>query len=228
MLQQSLQPKIMSILTTSDAGHATKRRKLSASPEGDRIRQPPSRSAGSELQASEVSSSDEEDNLSTLASRKSNVGHGKRSNTSGVPNLTNGGLNRTSMLALQVNDLLAETRSNHEKLESRLETTVQRITGLIRQIPARPPALLKNAEKILKADSGIRIPFFNPRPSQESNYKFEYQAPGRVDYLGSLALQFGDKSLTTNTVTIAVQMPESLFQEKDYLNYRAFIGERST
>jgi U3 small nucleolar RNA-associated protein 22 len=212
----------MSILTTSDAGRATKRRKLSASPEAAILPRPTPSSADSELEASEVSSSDEEDDRSILASRKSKAGHGKHANTNGLSNLPNGGLNRTSMLALQVNELLAETRSNYEKLESRLETTVQRITGLIKKIPVRPPALLRNAEKILKADSDVRIPFFNPRPSQESNYKFEYQAPERIDYLGSVALRFGEKSSSTNTVTIAVQMPESLFQEKDYLNHRAF------
>ena len=212
----------MSILTTRDADRAAKRRKLSASPESDSIPRPIISSADSELQAPEVSSSDEEGSSPVSASRKSNFGHGKHSNTNGVAKLPSGGLNRTSMLALQVNELLAETQSKHGKLESHLETTIQRITALIKEIPARAPALLQNAEKILKADSGVRIPFSNRRPSDDSNYKFEYQAPERINYLGSLALQFGEKSSLTNTVTIAVQMPESLLQGKDYLNCRAF------
>lgn len=125
------------------------------------------------------------------------------------------------MLALQVDELLSETRSNYEKLEARVSPTILRITEIIKLIPARPSALLKDAENTLKAESGVRIPFINSRPAQDSKYKFEYRAPESIDYLGSIGLQL-DANPPSNILSIAIQMPQALFQEKDYLNHRAF------
>jgi U3 small nucleolar RNA-associated protein 22 len=210
----------MSVLTNGHAGRATRRRRLSASLSHGGPSQPVDNGSDSESDASDVSSSGEKDEASVPA-RKSNVSHPKQANGNRPSILPNGGLNRTSMLALQVNELLSETRPNYEKLESRLAPTIQRITKLIQQIPARPPALLKDAEKTLKADSGVRIPFIHSRPAKDSKYEFAYQTPESIDYLGSVGLQLVADS-SAHIFTIAVQMPTVLLQEKDYLNNRAF------
>lgn len=156
-----------------------------------------------------------------MAVSKSKVSHKKHANGNSAQMVPNGGVARTSMLALQVNELLSETQPNYEKLESRLASTILRLTELIQQIPARPPALLKDAEKTLIIDSGVQVPFVRPRPAKDSKYKFGYQAPDSIDYLGSVA-HFSGVKPSTETVTLAVQMPDALFQEKDYLSHRAF------
>jgi U3 small nucleolar RNA-associated protein 22 len=170
--------------------------------------------------ASDGSLSDEGTECAVQAKEADNS-HRKQPSGNGPSVLPKGGLNKTSMLALQVNELLSETRPNHKRLEASVAPTVQRITEIIQQIPARPPALLKDAEKTFRADSGICIPFIDPRPAKDSKYKFEYQTPESIEYHGAVGLQLVANS-SSNIFSIAVQMPEALFQEKDYLNQRAF------
>jgi U3 small nucleolar RNA-associated protein 22 len=202
----------MSVLTNGGSGRATKRRKLSHSPVGKSSRK-------NDLEASDVSSSNEDAEFSTLMKRPA-VSHQNHANGGGTATLPTGGLTRSSMLALQVNELLAETRHNHERLISRLEMTIQRLQDIISQIPPRRPMLITEAEKTLKAETGVHVPFGGLRPAKDTKVKFEYQAPAIVEHVGPLALK-----LTTNAATVttlAVQMPEGLLQEKDYLNHRAF------
>jgi U3 small nucleolar RNA-associated protein 22 len=202
----------MSILTNDGSGRATKRRKLSPSPVGKSSRK-------NDSEASDISSSDEEAESSTLMKRSA-VGHRKHANGGGAATLPTGGLTRSSMLALQVNELLAETRPNHEKLISRLEPTIQRLQDIISQIQPRSPMLISEAEKTLKAETGVRVPFGGLRPAKDTKVKFEYQAPAIVEHVGPLALNLATKA--ANVTTLALQMPEGLLQEKDYLNHRAF------
>lgn len=208
----------MSILTNGESGRATKRRKLRSSPADAELLQLAANDSRIEPDASDTSSLEDE---KSVPATKWSGSHQRQPNGNNAAILSQAGLSRTSMLALQVNELLAGTRTNQEKLELLLAPTVQRLIELIQQIPARQPALLKDAERTLRVESGVRIPFTDSRPAKDSKYKFGYQAPESIDYLGSVVLTSGPKA-SMNVITLAVRMPESLFQEKDYLNHRAF------
>ncbi len=84
----------------------------------------------------------------------------------------------------------------------------------------------------------IRIPFPHPRPTKEAKYTLAYSKPANINVVGSYArnttIQIGDQLGIDLAVTmpsvrsfIGVSAPllirnKSIFQEKDYLNYRYF------
>ena len=84
----------------------------------------------------------------------------------------------------------------------------------------------------------IRIPFPHPRPAKEAKYTLAYSKPANINVVGSYArkttIQIGDQLGIDLAVTmpsvrffIEVSAPllmrkKSIFQEKDYLNYRYF------
>ncbi|KAF9531369.1 Nrap protein [Crepidotus variabilis] len=71
---------------------------------------------------------------------------------------------------------------------------------------------------------GIAVPYPLPLPSEETNWKVAFEPPTDITLVGSWGnkicikpkdgLKFG--------VDVAVEMPDSLFQEKDYMNGRFF------
>lgn len=127
-----------------------------------------------------------------------------------------------SMMNLQIDDLLRDIRPDYEKLTSRLEKTLLRLRQIIQELPDVGPMTVSEAEKALRKEGGVRIPFPNPRPSKDSKYTFAYKRPTSVDVGGSLPLQFVLKSKDICTVDLSITIPDSVLQEKDFLNRRYF------
>ena len=82
------------------------------------------------------------------------------------------------------------------------------------QIPEATTSMLKSHK--------ITIPFPKPRPAKNAAYTMAYAKPSNVNVVGSYIFQTMVKSETALAVDMVVFMPASIFQEKDYLNYRYF------
>jgi U3 small nucleolar RNA-associated protein 22 len=68
----------------------------------------------------------------------------------------------------------------------------------------------------------IVIPYPDPKPDPNAAYKLAYQKPSKINVVGSYALKTMIKSDDILSVDMIVKMPASIFQEKDFLNYRYF------
>jgi U3 small nucleolar RNA-associated protein 22 len=68
----------------------------------------------------------------------------------------------------------------------------------------------------------IAVPFPDPKPDKNAAYKLAYKKPTKINVVGSYALKTMIKSDDTLSVDMVVTMPSSIFQEKDFLNYRYF------
>lgn len=78
------------------------------------------------------------------------------------------------------------------------------------------------ATKLLQKSHKIMIPFPNPKPDKNAAYKLAYARPSNINIVGSYALKTMVKTDSVLSVDMVVVMPGSIFQEKDYLNYRYF------
>ena len=132
------------------------------------------------------------------------------------------GLYKSSFFKLQLDELLAESRPNYHKQGSRLHGILHKLKDLIECIPDRPPKHVLEAEKELRSEAGIAIPFPEPRPGKETKYHMLYAKPSNVNVVGSFALRTGIRTEQPYLVDLAVTMPSSLFQDKDFVNYRYF------
>ena len=68
--------------------------------------------------------------------------------------------------------------------------------------------------------AGVLIPFPGPAPDEDSNLKFGYEEPTSIRLTGSLPQETGVKG--NLEINLVLEMPQSLLQQKDYLNLRAF------
>lgn len=66
------------------------------------------------------------------------------------------------------------------------------------------------------------MPFPEPTPPKDSLYKVAYAKPTQFNVVGSYVSKTMVKSQSRQAVDMIVEMPEELFQEKDYLNLRYF------
>ncbi|KAI9773444.1 MAG: hypothetical protein M1840_007660 [Geoglossum simile] len=130
-----------------------------------------------------------------------------------------GEMYKSSMFKLQLDELLAEVQPNYEKRMAPIEDTLRRLKAVIEQIPDREPVDAAEAEKELYKCYRTATPF---KPANDVKYKLAYARPANINVVGSYALKTAVKTSGPISVDMAVTLPSSLFQEKDYLNYRYF------
>ncbi|KKZ62074.1 hypothetical protein EMCG_03437 [[Emmonsia] crescens] len=131
------------------------------------------------------------------------------------------GMFKSNVFKLQVDELVSELRPDHDKLLSRVEKPLRKLKSIIEKIPDIPPKTVSEAENELRKRSGVSVPFPDPRPAKDTKYTLEYAAPVNINVVGSFAVKTEIRSKLT-TIDLAVTIPSSLFQKKDYLNYRYF------
>ena len=66
------------------------------------------------------------------------------------------------------------------------------------------------------------MPFPEPRPSQDSNYKVSFSQPAQFNVVGSYVSKTMVKTQKHHGVDMVVVMPAEMFQDKDYLDMRYF------
>lgn len=78
------------------------------------------------------------------------------------------------------------------------------------------------ATKLLQKSHKTSIPFPDPKPDKNAAYKLAYAKPSSINVVGSYALKTMVRSDNALAVDMIVKMPDLIFQEKDFLNYRYF------
>lgn len=81
---------------------------------------------------------------------------------------------------------------------------------------------IADASKSLQKIHKVVVPFPDPKPDPKAAYKVAYERPSKINVVGSYALKTIIKSDDVLSVDMVVTMPASIFQEKDFLNYRYF------
>ncbi|KAL2816343.1 Nrap protein [Aspergillus granulosus] len=132
------------------------------------------------------------------------------------------GFYKSSFFKLQLDELIAESRPNYDKRHVTLKDTLHGLKDLIERLPERPAKSVLEADKEMRTVHGITVPYPEPRPNKDTKYSVAYVRPSNVNVVGSFALRTGLKSPGPYVVDMAVTMPGSIFQEKDYTNYRYF------
>ncbi|KAF7883855.1 hypothetical protein EAF00_011167 [Botryotinia globosa] len=166
----------------------------------------------------EASSSDDADAIQS----KPKHAPAKRRHDDQDAALYSGGLYKSSMFKLQVDELLNEVRPNYEKRAAGIKSALHQLKNAIEGIEDHEPLLIPDAIKLFSKTHKIAIPFPDPKPDNNAAYKLVYSKPSGINVVGSYALGTMVKSEKPLCVDMIVNMPKSLFQEKDYLNYRYF------
>ncbi|KAI5285392.1 hypothetical protein KEM54_000604, partial [Ascosphaera aggregata] len=159
----------------------------------------------------------------TVSSFEANAKHPQSGQDASAELALASGLYKSSLFKLQVDELLSQLRLDYQIRLSRVEQPLRKLKKIIEDIPSIPPKSVQEAEKYLKSEFAVVVPFPEPRPSSDSKYTFEYSRPTSINVVGSFALKTQVRApKVISTIDLAITVPKRLIQEKDYVNYRYF------
>ncbi|KAI8376051.1 Nrap protein [Radiomyces spectabilis] len=130
-------------------------------------------------------------------------------------------LYKSNIFKLELDELLGEVAVKYDKHKA-LEKALHHLKAIFDKIPSSQETLLHNFKSEMEKKHNIITPFPHPQPPTDANYKFKFEKPAGVHVVGSYALKSVAKTKGPFTVDLAVEMPASIFQEKDHINYRYF------
>uniref|UniRef100_V5GFV1 U3 small nucleolar RNA-associated protein 22 n=2 Tax=Kalmanozyma brasiliensis (strain GHG001) TaxID=1365824 RepID=V5GFV1_KALBG len=182
----------------------------------------------------ELEAADGDEDAQVSASPDATASSSRRPNKSAlyaVPTLAEvqglketGELFKNNVFKLKVDEMLPEVRPAYSKA-SALETVLRRLHQLFETLSPIDPLPVGDAIKSFQkrtSGSKVRIPFPDPAPKTDANYKLGFEKPSAMHLVGSWALKSAAKRPDGIDVDIAAIMPASLFQPKDYVNFRYF------
>ncbi|KAG0698626.1 Nrap protein [Suillus ampliporus] len=131
-------------------------------------------------------------------------------------------LYQSGSFKLQIDALLPNVRpkeSDRQQLDSFLLALRSHCISLPSIAPQNP---LTAAQALAK--QGIAVPFAYPLPPRDAKWKVAFEPPMEICLVGSWGNGIAVKKKTSSRfgVDMSVEMPEALFQEKDYLDGRFF------
>ncbi|VEU21885.1 DEKNAAC102871 [Brettanomyces naardenensis] len=127
---------------------------------------------------------------------------------------------KSNIFKLEIDELVHELKlkDTHCKL---IERVLHRLYDIIQEIPTSGEMSLDQAiDHFIQSPTRIVIPFPDPKPTSV-NYKFNYEPPEDTSLVGSFGLKTGIQQPKGMVIDVALTMPKKLFQQKDYMNYRA-------
>ncbi|KAF8066902.1 Nrap protein [Lyophyllum atratum] len=129
---------------------------------------------------------------------------------------------RSSSFKLQIDALLPNVRPKTSRIPP-LERFLLSLHAFLMGLPSvSPKHPLEASRQLLK--KGVSVPYSVPLPTEETNWKVAFEKPSDIAVVGSWPNKISVKAKDNVRfgVDIAVEMPNDLFQEKDYLNGRFF------
>lgn len=127
-----------------------------------------------------------------------------------------------SAFVLETEELLKEVKLDYSKTSSKVEDSLRQCKDIIESLESHEPLPINDVSAKFEKANRITIPYPDPKPAKDSPYKLSFEKPAQINVVGSWVLQTNIKSQPELTVDMIVIMPESIFQEKDYLNLRYF------
>ncbi|KAG6335422.1 hypothetical protein ID866_3669 [Astraeus odoratus] len=133
-------------------------------------------------------------------------------------------LYQSSSFKLQIDALLPNLRPNlKDSTKATLDRFLHSLRSHLMSMPSIEPRDPVGAAQAL-AKKGVAVPFALPHPTREVKWKVGFEPPSDINVVGSWANQIcvKRKEGARFGVDLTIEMPDSLFQEKDYLDSRYF------
>lgn len=131
-------------------------------------------------------------------------------------------LSTASIFTLQTDELLKSAKLDYSRSFAGVDGQLFRLKEIIESIEPHGPVSIAKATSQLEKKHKVSVPYPEPRPAQDSPYKVSFEKPAQCNVVGSYVLKSMVKSQAQFNADFVVQMPASLFQDKDYQNLRYF------
>ena len=131
-------------------------------------------------------------------------------------------ISRTRAFILESEELLGEVSLDYATAFEGADNLLQQIKASIDAIKPHEPLSLTDAASKLEKKHKVHVPFPNPRPAEDSNYKVAFAQPAHINVTGSYISKTMIKTQRQHALDMVVVMPADILQEKDYLDFRYF------
>ncbi|KAI1411535.1 Nrap protein [Hypoxylon sp. FL1857] len=132
------------------------------------------------------------------------------------------GASGASAFILETEELLKEVKFDYSKTSAGVEDILRQLKDIIEAAEPHEPLPIGETTAKFEKSNRITIPYPDPKPAKDSPYKLSFEPPAQINVVGSWILKTNVKSQQDLAVDMIVDMPASIFQEKDYLNMRYF------
>ncbi|KAH6623553.1 Nrap protein [Chaetomium tenue] len=132
------------------------------------------------------------------------------------------GVSRFRAFILEAEELLDSVRLDYGIALEGADSLLHRIKGVIEGIKAHDALPLVQAASKLEKKHKIKVPFPDPRPQENFNYKVAFAKPAQFNVVGSYVSKTMAKTQKDYAVDMVIGLPEEILQEKDYLDLRYF------
>ncbi|KAG1721200.1 Nrap protein [Suillus paluster] len=131
-------------------------------------------------------------------------------------------LYQSGSFKLQIDALLPNVRPK-ESGRQQLDAFLLALRSHCLSLPSIAPQNALMAAKAL-AKQGIAVPFAHPLPPRDAKWKVAFEPPSEICVVGSWGngIPVKKKNGSRFGIDLSMEMPETLFQEKDYLDGRFF------
>ncbi|ROT42737.1 pre-rRNA processing protein Utp22 [Sodiomyces alkalinus F11] len=127
-----------------------------------------------------------------------------------------------SPFVLQTEELLKEVKVDYSTAFKDADALLKQLKDVIEGIPSLDPVPISDATQKFQKKHQIKIPYPDPRPAADAPYKLACAKPISFNVVGSYVSKTMTKAQPLKAIDMIVQMPQSLFQEKDFQNMRYF------
>ncbi|WPJ65254.1 hypothetical protein SMAC4_08609 [Sordaria macrospora] len=157
------------------------------------------------------------------SAKRRKTGHSRGESAVGnIDAAASSGLSRGRAFILEAEELLDEVKLDYATALEGVDSLLHKIKGSIEAIETHDALQIAEAATKLEKKHKIQIPFPEPRPSKESNYKVAFAKPSQFNVVGSYVSKTMIKAQKSHAVDMVVVMPGETLQEKDYLDLRYF------
>ena len=145
----------------------------------------------------------------------------KQARGNSAPAVYHHNAHHNGLTELKIEELLSQVRPHYDRM-AKVDSMLRKLRQAIEAIPSREALPVSEAIDLQKSTHGIPIPFPEPRPNQDAKYKLAFSTASSITVVGSYARKTAIRVRNHSMVDLAVEMPSTLFQDKDYLDYRYF------
>ncbi|CEI69893.1 U3 small nucleolar RNA-associated protein 22 [Fusarium venenatum] len=126
-----------------------------------------------------------------------------------------------STFVLQTDELLKEAKLDYGKALKEVDEHLHRLKEAIDNATPHGPEPITQISTRFEKKHRIVIPYPDPKPAKDAPYKLSYEKPASYNVVGSYVAKTMVKSQSQG-VDMVVQMPKTMFQEKDFTSMRYF------
>ncbi|CAG7556594.1 unnamed protein product [Fusarium equiseti] len=127
-----------------------------------------------------------------------------------------------STFVLQTDELLKEARLDYGKALKGADENLHKLKEAIDTAEPHGPELITQVTTRFEKKHRIVIPYPDPKPAKDAPYKLSFEKPASYNVVGSYVAKTMVKSQAHFGIDMVVQMPKTMFQEKDFTSMRYF------